>query len=815
MSTVADGLQRIGYSGPLMERDYSFPDWFSRQELRTLDIAVFGQTPVSYESACIGVTHVNGLCERPLVDSFRAFGAPILLEIDQNEIREWEVSSRDKHNLVGRYPTLQLAAALANRASHWQPKTLLRAKNIGVDPYSPIQRNLFSGLIPELESEIQETLDPLLRTAVSETRTTYRHSTGRDPDPRSLFKVVFLALTAKVFSDRRVIKFVGNGDFDSILTAAAKHDGQSARILLNKDAREAAVRSVWADLDFRNLSVEVLADIWSRTLVDADTKRELGIHRTPRSVVRYIVKHVMSSISTGDDDRIVYEPCSGSATFLIGALNYIRNSLPLSSAESRHKYFVKTLHGFEKDPFAVELSGLALTLADFPHRNDWNIEERDVFTPGAMTDSLRRSSAVLCNPPFGKFTQTERDKYGHVHPRKPAELIRRVLADLHPSAVMGFVLPYIFVDGVEFRDTRQLLAERFASIEVTVLPEKSFSGAPTDIALLVAKEPILHESVRFVFRKVNDSAEAWRAFQEDETVSTTRNGILPRDAARAAFSLAELDAVWLRLAGGPVLADIANIHRGIEWKSMASSPRHLRTTPADGYVQGVAPRTDFSIFEVPPLMYLDVRPDDQRSLSYQRPWSLPKVILRKSRVSRGKWRLAAFPDSSGITCYQTYYGVWPSDKSGVIDEVVLAAILNGPVANAFIADHEGTRDITAAVLRTMPMPMLSADQADRVRKLVRRYQSASTPAWMESGEDPDPERLLKQIDAIVLQGYRLTPRLEREVLDHFNGSQRKVAHPFSNYFSEEFDLFVSLSQYLNPDFQGATVANFLKQSAGR
>ncbi|HSR07122.1 MAG TPA: hypothetical protein VLM42_08235, partial [Bryobacteraceae bacterium] len=38
-----------------IERNYSFPDWFAGQKIRTLRAAAFGQTPVSYETACIGV----------------------------------------------------------------------------------------------------------------------------------------------------------------------------------------------------------------------------------------------------------------------------------------------------------------------------------------------------------------------------------------------------------------------------------------------------------------------------------------------------------------------------------------------------------------------------------------------------------------------------------------------------------------------------------------------------------------------------------------------------------------------------------------
>src|SRR5258708_7795530 len=82
-------LRQIGYQGALLEENYAFADWFTRGlEHRTAAAVAFGQTPVSYESACVGVAFSNGIREQHLVNQFRSLGAPILLEIDRDEIRE-------------------------------------------------------------------------------------------------------------------------------------------------------------------------------------------------------------------------------------------------------------------------------------------------------------------------------------------------------------------------------------------------------------------------------------------------------------------------------------------------------------------------------------------------------------------------------------------------------------------------------------------------------------------------------------------------------------------------------------------------------
>jgi hypothetical protein len=811
LATLVTGLEHLGYRGPRLERNYSFPDWFAGQKTRTLRAAAFGQTPVSYETACIGVAEASGLRELPLINSLRAFGAPLLLEIDAGEVREWAVSRAvDKHVLIGTYPPGQLQAAIAERAKDWTPESLLRAKNIGSFKWNE-QLSLFAGLIPELEERIQEALDPLLRETLSCTRAAYVQSTSRAPDPRDLFQLVFWVLTAKVFRDRGLSGFDElSGDPEEIITAVARHYRTAPPRLLNKESRAASALSVWRELDFRNLSVEVLAHIWSKTLVDRDTRKRLGIHRTPRSIVRYIVERIPFP-EVSDEDRIVFEPCSGSAAFLIGALNYLRPNLVMAAPQERHRYFVKHLAGMEYDPFGVEISMLALTLADFPNPNGWNVRKGDVFAPHAMTDFLRKSGVVLCNPPFESLSEKDRLRYGATNVRKPAELLRRVLSDLHPTGVIGFVLPYNAVDGKPYAATRKLLTERFASVELTVLPERSFEDSESDIAILIAKEPIPHIGTRVTFRRVYDSEEEWEKFRLDQSVSTTYEEQFSPDTARKGLILSDLAEIWTYLSGHRRLGEVAEIHRGVEWRSHITPGLHLRDTPAHGYMLGVPPNAKFNAYQVPPLRYLNVDPKEQRRSAWQYDWSRPKAIVPKVRVSRGRWRVVAFADRVGIACHSTFDGVWP--KSEQYDEVILAAVLNSPVANAFVATREGCRDITVEILRLVPIPKFSSATIGILHHLVDRYEAAINTGPMNQREDP--EKLLKHIDAAVVGAYRMPPRLERTLLDYFNDNDRKVGHPFHNYFPATLDVFVHLSEYLDERFSRTKVGELLKKSGAR
>ncbi|HMB84095.1 MAG TPA: N-6 DNA methylase [Terriglobales bacterium] len=818
VAQVVAGLRSIGYHGALLEENYKFPDWFSHGEEWSVAAAAFGQTPVSYDSACIGVVQSNGLREQSLINRCRALGAPIMLEVAATEIREWNVSRKENsHGLVEAYRVDRIADMLASRAADWRPQNLLRLKNIGSYQWHQ-QLGLFAGLLPELEEHIQENLDPLLRETLSQVRRSYFDSTGREPNASQTFKLIFWMLTAKVFYDRQVSGFSKlSGDSEELLKAVAKHYRDEVPRLLTREARQIAADRIWKEFDFRNLSVEVLAQIWSSTLVDDETKRKLSIHRTSRTIVRYIVERIPFN-SSGDDKRIILEPCSGSAVFLLGTMNVLRPRLFAMDAAERHKYFVDHLAAIEADPFAVEISKLALTLADFPNPNGWDVAPGDVFDSSISADYLKRAALVLCNPPYSDFDLDERAHYGLPYVQRPAAILDQVLNHLHPEGVLGFVLPRVFVDGRgAYAEVRKRIAERFASIEITLLPDRAFPDADAEIAILIATDPIPHKGCRVINRKVNDGASPWADFEESHKVSSEYSAEFPVDAVERSLVVPELPEVWDFLVSYPTLDDVAEVYRGIEWnipliengRETGNRSLLVKDRPTEGFRKGIAPQTDFKIFERPATAYLDFRPEMQKGGPWRHAWDKPKAIVNKAARSRGHWRMAAFPDSDGLACYQTYFGVWP--KSDSLDEWSLSAILNSPVANAFVATREGKTDITKETLLLIPVPQFTEAQRIKLRELIKEYQKFTSTPPLEGGQG-DAESLLKQIDATVLSGYRMPPRIERQLLDFFRDQERPTRHSFSDYFPKDFSAYFSLADYLSPDFASATVGELLRRT---
>ena len=90
---------------------------------------------------------------------------------------------------------------------------------------------------------------------------------------------------------------------------------------------------------------------------------------------------------------------------------------------------------------------------------------------------------------------------------------------------------------------------------------------------------------------------------------------------------------------------------------------------------------------------------------------------------------------------------------------------------------------------------------------------AEKSAFQDSSSAIEQARqALLQIDALVLKGYNLPPRLERQLLDFFRGAQRPVPFPFTEYFPASFRPTIPLWMYVSPEYQKCRVDFFLRNA---
>ena len=104
------------------------------------------------------------------------------------------------------------------------------------------------------------------------------------------------------------------------------------------------------------------------------------------------------------------------------------------------------------------------------------------------------------------------------------------------------------------------------------------------------------------------------------------------------------------------------------------------------------------------------------------------------------------------------------------------ALLNSPVANAYAYCHLMKRDILVGTMRKLPIPTAEPAHFRAVEAAASAYlQLARKKGIFMSVEPTDTEvrAALVRMDAEVLKLYDLPPRLERQLLDLFEGVERK------------------------------------------
>ena len=67
--------------------------------------------------------------------------------------------------------------------------------------------------------------------------------------------------------------------------------------------------------------------------------------------------------------------------------------------------------------------------------------------------------------------------------------------------------------------------------------------------------------------------------------------------------------------------------------------------------------------------------------------------MNEGRLSRGPWRIGAALDTQRLLYSQQFFGLWPVATLTEKELFALLAILNGPLANAFIALHSPAKGI--------------------------------------------------------------------------------------------------------------------------
>lgn len=746
---------KLGYRDEALRRDYAFSDvWGDNEAICSVPFAAFSQTPPSYRSAAFAVIEATADKAAEIIRAYRALGAPVFLVIEPELISAWQVYAEKPSRKFAQFAPEAISEFFAERQETWAPDRIHRAKSIGHFDEEAQLDFVDVGLIPAIAGEIHLKLGRLIHKAVAGTR-----EFDGNTAIRIFFRGVFRLLAAKILMDRqhRRAQSWNAGDVRSVLNAMDEFYDLGNVSQAWPASAIAALEPVWAifrsGFNVANISADDLAYVYESTLVTDTARAEFGTHSTPRHIADYIVGR-LRLWEFGAAPPRVYEPFTGAGVFLGSALRFMRDALPSNwDDRRRHNLLVKSVGGAEIDPFAAEVAKLSLILADYPNANGWLIEEADLFTPDALADRLSGAQVVLCNPPFEAFRGEELESYPEAVKISRSKAVYALEMTLRAEPdMLGFVLPNTVLVDQRYQSQRVRLESLYEEIEMVSLPDGIFNVSQVNSALVIARKPSTSGRRRLRSAVVLD--------KDKKSFLATGNPSLVRETSRpmTTASTGELwiypsQDLWDRLATLPKLGSLVSASWGLRWRSGQKS----RTSDVAGphRVPGFQDSASIHQFVLGSPRWMDVRPDEILAGGNLR-WDAPKILCNATRLSRGYWRLAAVVDRLGRRATQQFMGLWPLPGKG-FDLDALAAVINGPVVNAFLTEHSFDKRFRIATLLAAPIP---AELPAQLGALSRDYaQTTAQP-------DADPNVLaqkLAALDTLVLEAYGLSANERAEL----------------------------------------------------
>jgi N-6 DNA methylase len=819
-------LQRCGYDPTLLFSDYHFSD-------QVAELAAFAQYPADARSACVAVINIPGDPEFE-ISAYRELGAPLVFVPREDHLQWWTQGVR-KPEFRANIKRSELPSFFERHRDQFAPLAVYRAKTRGRFEKQFQLSFVDIGLVSLVEGEIGKALNRLVERVATEMKHEISAANLVERSDEWLFKSIFWLLAAKILKDKEVPTFsdLNLRDVQQVFSQVASHYGtrlfdQGANDPVRARALARASSSIAQFSNLRNVTSESLAYLYENALVSGETRKNLATHSTPGYLVDYIVWRLVPWIEQIPlAERNVFEPACGHAAFLVAALRVLRDLLPSSmSPASRREYLRERLHGIDLDAFALEIARLSLTLADIPNSDGWDLRRSDMFLDPMLPEQVNRATALLANPPFGRFSEQEetafRQKDPNLSDEKATELLRRVLRDLQPGSVFGFIVPQSLLYSRHATFLRRVLVQDFSIIEVLLFPDKVFTFSGIETAVLLGHKPtVARPSGHLVTYKQVREADMER-FRISYSVTTAREVPQARFAAHvdAQLLLPDLEELWLWCRYLPILGSIAKISKGLDYKS---SVRSISRTRFPGAVQGFAHVAyegrsgDHSlrrrrepavmIHQLPPLRWMSLASDAIATARSGRITDIPQVLVNYVRVSRGPWRLKAFLDEKGHAVTSAFLTVRPDSEDYSL--LFLWALCNSPIANAYVYSHTMKRHVLTGVFRRVPLPQATRSQIERVEDAARAYlqelKGASERPLLSDLDENEARKLLLRLDSEVLRLYGLPPRLERQLLDLFRGQQRPgVPFAFDQYFPEDFEPCFPLHVYLSELYARST-----------
>ena len=345
-----------------------------------------------------------------------------------------------------------------------------------------------------------------------------------------------------------------------------------ARLVIDEPTVLTQIVSQLNDLHLDRVDADTKGDLFEHVLRQIRQAGELGQFRTPRHVIRALVRLVDPRIG-----EAIYDPAAGTAGFLVGAWDHIRlaNSSPdgIEEIEADGKIVRRglgdtlgrdavkrlqeaTLYGADVDPQMVRLATMNLTLR--------GLDKVRILRRDALTRSLDRAGkaeigfpargfdVILANPPFsGRLDRDRIVEEVRIGRTAQTELLflQYMLNHLKDGGRCGVVVPegVLFGSTGAHRELRGRLVESNTVEVVLSLPGGVFnpySGVKTSV--LVFRKGGVTERVMFLHAD-NDGfkldANHDQPIDQDDLPGLIE-AFQDREARWAAWRERDLDTDW-------------------------------------------------------------------------------------------------------------------------------------------------------------------------------------------------------------------------------------------------------------------------------
>ncbi|MYH56895.1 MAG: N-6 DNA methylase [Gammaproteobacteria bacterium] len=297
-----------------------------------------------------------------------------------------------------------------------------------------------------------------------------------------------------------------------------------ARLVIDEPTVLTQVVSQLNDLHLDRVDSDTKGDLFEHVLRQIRQAGELGQFRTPRHVIRALVRLVDPRIG-----ETIYDPAAGTAGFLAGAWDHVRlaNSSPdgIEEIEAEGKTIRRglgdtlsrdavrqlqtaTFHGADVDPQMVRLATMNLTLR--------GLDRVRILRRDALTRPLDRAAkaeigfpaggfdVILANPPFsGRLDRDRIVEDVKVGNTAQTELLflQYMLNHLKSGGRCGVVVPegVLFGDSGAHKELRRKLVENNTIEAILSLPSGVFNPySPVKTSVLVFRKGGATERVMFL-----------------------------------------------------------------------------------------------------------------------------------------------------------------------------------------------------------------------------------------------------------------------------------------------------------------------------